>query len=138
VCGCCNTFDVHGSVLLGNIYVLFQVQLDVRVFFISLIDSSTFFGCYLHPSSGAQLQRTAIGVCTGLVCYSIGAGTAWDTGYFTLLAQSVTVCIPSSGTQLQRTAIGVCMGLLCYSIGAGTAWETGDLKLLARSVTDCN
>jgi hypothetical protein len=23
--------------------------------------SSTCFGCYLHPSSGAQLQRTAIG-----------------------------------------------------------------------------
>jgi hypothetical protein len=45
------------------IYVLFKVQLDVLVFFISLIVSSTCFGCYLHPSSGAQQQRTAIGVC---------------------------------------------------------------------------
>jgi hypothetical protein len=25
--------------------------------------SSTRFGCHLHPSSGAKLQRTAIGVC---------------------------------------------------------------------------
>jgi hypothetical protein len=25
--------------------------------------SSTCFGCYLHPSSSAQLQRTAIGIC---------------------------------------------------------------------------
>jgi hypothetical protein len=32
------------------------------VFFISFVVSSTFFGCYLHPSSGAQLQRTAIGL----------------------------------------------------------------------------
>jgi hypothetical protein len=47
------------------IYVLFKVQLDVLIFFISLIVSSTCFGCnkYLHPSSGAQQQRTAIGVC---------------------------------------------------------------------------
>jgi hypothetical protein len=30
--------------------------------------SSTCFGCYLHPSSGAQIQRTAIGVCMVLVC----------------------------------------------------------------------
>jgi hypothetical protein len=32
------------------------------VFFISFIISSTCFGCYLHPSSGAQLQCTAIGL----------------------------------------------------------------------------
>jgi hypothetical protein len=25
--------------------------------------SSTCFGCFLHPSSGAQMQRTALGVC---------------------------------------------------------------------------
>jgi hypothetical protein len=31
------------------------------VFFISFVVSSTCFGCYLHPSSGAQLQRTATG-----------------------------------------------------------------------------
>jgi hypothetical protein len=31
------------------------------VFFISFVFSSTCFGCYLHPSSGAQLPRTAIG-----------------------------------------------------------------------------
>jgi hypothetical protein len=30
------------------------------VFFISFVVSSTCFGRYLHPSSGAQLQRTAI------------------------------------------------------------------------------
>jgi hypothetical protein len=37
---------------------------------------------FLHPSSGAQLQRTAMGVCMVLVCYCIGTGTGWDT--FTL------------------------------------------------------
>jgi hypothetical protein len=60
---CVSEFDIHGSVHLGNICVLFKVQLDVLVSFISLIVSSKCFGCYLHPSSGAQLQRTAIGVC---------------------------------------------------------------------------
>jgi hypothetical protein len=30
--------------------------------------SSTCFWCYLHPSSGAQLQRSALGVCVVLVC----------------------------------------------------------------------
>jgi hypothetical protein len=32
------------------------------VFFISIVVSSTCFVCYLHPSSGAQLQRTVIGL----------------------------------------------------------------------------
>jgi hypothetical protein len=58
-------FDVHGSVHLGNVYVKFKVQLNVLfmycLFFFIL--SSTCFGCYLHPSSGAQLQHTATGVC---------------------------------------------------------------------------
>jgi hypothetical protein len=48
--------------------------------------SSTCFVCYLHPSSGERLQRTAIGVCMVLVCYFIGAGTGWDT--LTVLARS--------------------------------------------------
>jgi hypothetical protein len=51
-------FDVHGSVHLGNIYVQLNVQLDVYVFVCiphsSLFFSFTCFGCYLHPSSGAQ------------------------------------------------------------------------------------
>jgi hypothetical protein len=40
-----------------------QVQLDVHCILYFFIDnfSSTCFGCYLHPSSGAQWQRTAIG-----------------------------------------------------------------------------
>jgi hypothetical protein len=54
-------FDVHGSVHLGNI-VQFKVQLDV-LFYVFFILSCTCFGCYMHPSSGVQLQRTAIGVC---------------------------------------------------------------------------
>jgi hypothetical protein len=56
--------DVYGSVHIGNIYVQFKVQLDVRIMYslFFFILSSTCFGCYLHPSSGAQLQRTAIGV----------------------------------------------------------------------------
>jgi hypothetical protein len=35
------------------------------IFFISFVFSSTCFGCYLHPSSGAQLQHTTI------VCVSV-------------------------------------------------------------------
>jgi hypothetical protein len=67
----CNFFYVHGSVHLGKIYVLFKVKLDVLVFFISLIVSFTCFRCYLHPSSGAQLQHTVIGVCMVLVFHFI-------------------------------------------------------------------
>jgi hypothetical protein len=42
---------------------LIQVQLHVHYILYFFLDnvSSTCFGCYLHPSSGAQLQRTAIG-----------------------------------------------------------------------------
>jgi hypothetical protein len=71
-------FDVHGSVYLGNIHVLFKVQIDLLVFFIYLIVSSTCFGCYLQPSSGAQLQRTAIGVSVENRGYSI----KWCGGVF--------------------------------------------------------
>jgi hypothetical protein len=71
-------------------YVLFKVQLDVLVFFISLIVSSTYFGCYLHPSSGAQLQRTAIGVCMVLVCYPLKQVLFGTRDTLTLLARSVT------------------------------------------------
>jgi hypothetical protein len=45
------------------------------VFFISFVVSSTWFGWYLHPSLGTQLQRTVIGL-NGFVLYSIGAGTS--------------------------------------------------------------
>jgi hypothetical protein len=57
-------FYVHGSVHLGKIYVQLKEQLVVLCTYSLLffILSSTCFGCYLHPSSGAQLQRTAIGV----------------------------------------------------------------------------
>jgi hypothetical protein len=60
---------------LNFFYMLIQVKLDVRYILYFFLDnvSSTCFGCYLHPSSGAQLQRIAIGLY-GLVCYCIGAG----------------------------------------------------------------
>jgi hypothetical protein len=45
------TFNSRSNQMYFFIYSLF--------FFIL---SSTCFGCYLYPSSGAQLQRTAIGV----------------------------------------------------------------------------
>jgi hypothetical protein len=37
------------------------------VVFISFVVSSICFGCYLHPSSGVQLQRTAMG-CVWFWC----------------------------------------------------------------------
>jgi UPF0716 family protein affecting phage T7 exclusion len=48
-------------------YVQLKVQLDV-LFYIFFILSSACFGCYLHPSSGTQLQHTVRGVCMVLVC----------------------------------------------------------------------
>jgi hypothetical protein len=48
-------------------FVQSKVQLDV-LFYVFFILRSTCFGCYLHPSSGAHLQRTAVGVCMVLVC----------------------------------------------------------------------
>jgi hypothetical protein len=49
-------FDAHGSVHLGNLYVQFEVQLDVLIymFFIPPYLCSKCFGCYFHPASGAQ------------------------------------------------------------------------------------
>jgi hypothetical protein len=46
------------------------------VFFISFVVSSTCFGCYLHPSSGVQLQRTAIG------CVWFGVLLHWRRYWF--------------------------------------------------------
>jgi hypothetical protein len=41
--------------------------------------SSTCFGCYLHPSSGAQLQHTAIG-CVWFWCVvPLEQVLVWDT-----------------------------------------------------------
>jgi hypothetical protein len=63
------TARAHLSPLLNCTYryfkliCLIKVQLDVHYilyFFLDIV-SSKCFGCYLHPSSGAQLQRTAIG-----------------------------------------------------------------------------
>jgi hypothetical protein len=52
------------------------------IFFISFVVSSTCFGCYLHPSPGAQLQRTAIG-CVWLWCViPLEQVLVWDS--FTL------------------------------------------------------
>jgi hypothetical protein len=50
-------------ILVHILVCLIQVQLDVHHILYFFLDSvsSICFGCYLHPSSGAQLQRTAIG-----------------------------------------------------------------------------
>jgi hypothetical protein len=58
------------------------------VFFISLIISSTCFGCYLHPSSGAQLQRTAIGFVW------FGVLLRWGRDWFGTALQFSTVSYP--------------------------------------------
>jgi hypothetical protein len=49
------------------------------VFFISFVVSSTCFGCYLHPSSGAQLQRTAIGCVWFWYVIPLEQVLVWDT-----------------------------------------------------------
>jgi hypothetical protein len=57
--------DWTNATYFPNMYVQLKVQKDVLFYvtFILLCFSSTRFGCYLHPSSGTQLQRTSIGVC---------------------------------------------------------------------------
>jgi hypothetical protein len=72
-------------------YAFIQFQLDVLIYALFLswkILSSTYFGCYLHPSSGAQLQCTAIGFYGFGVFYSIEQ--ALVLGHFDTLARSVT------------------------------------------------
>jgi hypothetical protein len=65
----------------------------------SFILSSTCFGCYLHPSSAAQLQCTAIGVGMVLVCQSTGAGNGWDTLTFSMsISDSNLPCNSMSGS----------------------------------------
>jgi hypothetical protein len=49
------------------------------VFFISFVVSSTCFGCYLHPSSGEQLQRTAIGFVWFWCVIALERVLVWDT-----------------------------------------------------------
>jgi hypothetical protein len=49
------------------------------VLFISFVVSSKCFGCFLHPSSGAQLPRTAIG-CVWFWCViPLEQVLVWDT-----------------------------------------------------------
>jgi hypothetical protein len=49
---------------------LIQFQLDKHYILHFFLDnvSSTCFGCYLQPSSGTQLQRTAIGLYGLVIC----------------------------------------------------------------------
>jgi hypothetical protein len=64
-------------------YVQFKIQ-QMYFFMHSLlffILSSTCIGCYLHPSSGAQLQRTAIGVCMVLQVL-VGTPSHFQHGQF--------------------------------------------------------
>jgi hypothetical protein len=70
-------FDVFGSVHL-------QVQLDVHYILYFFLDnvSSTCFRCYLHPSSGAQLQRTAVGLVW--FCVLFHWNRYWFSDTFTL------------------------------------------------------
>jgi hypothetical protein len=58
------------------------------IFFIFFLDnvSSSCFGCYLHPSSGAQLQSTAIGFVS---VENRGFSTKWRGGLL------VWICVNS-------------------------------------------
>jgi hypothetical protein len=59
---------------------LIQVQLHVHYILYLFLDnvSSTWFGCYLHPSSGAQLPCTAIG-CVWFWCVIPLEQLIWDS-----------------------------------------------------------
>jgi hypothetical protein len=71
------------------------------VFFIPLIVSSACFGCYLHPSSGAQLQRTAIGfVLFGVLLHwsRDWFGTALQLSPVSYSANSTVTCRANDAT----------------------------------------
>jgi hypothetical protein len=59
---------------------LIQVQLDVHyiLYFLDNV-SSTRFRCYLHPSTGTQLQCTAIGFAWFGVFIPLEQVLVWDT-----------------------------------------------------------
>jgi hypothetical protein len=79
-------------ILVTYTVCLIHVQLDVHYILYFFLDnvSSTCFGYYLHPSPGAQLQRTAIGfVWFGVF---IPLEQVPVLGNFNTLARSVTDC----------------------------------------------
>jgi hypothetical protein len=63
------------------------------IFFISFVVSFTCFGCYLHPSSGAQLQRTAIG------CVWFGGLFHWSRYWFGTSLHLSTVSYSTRNTE---------------------------------------
>jgi hypothetical protein len=78
------------------------------LFFISFVVSSTCFGCYLHPSSGAQLQRTAIG------CVSVenrGFSIKWCGGLF-----CIDLCVLVFQSLAWYLCTGVCVNWICFGI----------------------
>jgi hypothetical protein len=74
--------------MFTDITQYFQFKVHQDVLFCLLYSQLYMFRVLFHPSSGAQLQPAAIGVCMILVCWSIGAGTGWYT--LTLPARSIS------------------------------------------------
>jgi hypothetical protein len=79
---------------IQNIYAFIQFQLDAlyALFLSWKIFSSKCFGCYLHPSSGAQLHCTAIGFYGFDVFIPLEQVLVF--GHFNTLARSVTDSVP--------------------------------------------
>jgi hypothetical protein len=74
-------------ILVTHAFIQFQLGVLYASFLSWKILISTCFGCYLHPSSGAQLQCTAIGFYGFGVLYSIEQVLV--LGHFGTLARSV-------------------------------------------------
>jgi hypothetical protein len=84
------------------------------VFFISFIVSSTCFGCYLHPSSGAQLPRTAIGFVWFWCVIPLELVLVWDI--LTLKHGQLQTGLIKSNTVLSYTKV--------VSLEGGTPTDT--------------
>jgi hypothetical protein len=96
------------------------------VFFIFFIISSTCFGCYLHQSSAAQLQHTAIG------CVWFGVLLHWSRYWFGTAVQLSTV---SYSTAIGCVWFGV---LLHWSRDWFGTYATSSSRPCTKLTLHCN
>jgi hypothetical protein len=110
----CKHFAIYQSYPNYRLYLI-QVQLDVH-YILYFFLSSTRFGCYLHPSSGAQLQPTAIGFVS---VENRGFSIKWCGGLFCM-----DLCVLVFQNLVWYLCAGVCVCVcVCHWICFDIAWS---------------